>query len=249
MSITNGPNLGLMENGNAGEVHYSQFMAFLRGIDGLVMPNVKGYLTNTPPGSPTSGDCYIIGAAPTGAWAGQGGKVARWSTTASSWEFYAPKNGWMLQANSARETYRYTGGTWEVFYQEGTWTPVLTAATTAPTGVTYTNQAARFTKIGNHISCQFGFKLSNAGAGGVGSVQVAGLPFTPPTYGPYVNPTFRAGVVNNLVTAANAPILSFYIMDNMARIESRLQTNSDVAMQWTEITNTTSILGEFFYQF
>ncbi len=106
--------------------------AGFRALDGLVMPNVKGYLTNTPPGSPSNGDCYIIGAAPTGAWAGQGGKVSRYSTVAVAWEFFTPKNGWMLQANSAREIYRYTASAWEIFYQEGTYTPNWTAATTNP---------------------------------------------------------------------------------------------------------------------
>ena len=125
MALTNGPNLGLLVNGNAGEGHYSELMKQWRGLDALVMPNAKGYLTNTPPGSPSDGDLYIIGAAPTGAWAGQGGKVTRWSSVANAWEFYAPKNGWMIQANSARETYRYTGGAWEIYYQDGALTPVV----------------------------------------------------------------------------------------------------------------------------
>ena len=65
MALTNGPNLGLLVNGNAGEGHYTDLMKQWRGLDGLVMPNAKGYLTNTPPGSPADGDLYIIGAAPT----------------------------------------------------------------------------------------------------------------------------------------------------------------------------------------
>jgi Protein of unknown function (DUF2793) len=115
MSITNGPNLGVMVNGAAGDVHYTQFMAALRALDGLVMPNVKGYLTNTPPGSPTDGDCYIIGAAPTGLWAGKAANVTRWSSTAAAWEFFTPKNGWMLGDNTTRALYRYTAAAWEVF--------------------------------------------------------------------------------------------------------------------------------------
>lgn len=132
MALTNGPNLGLLVNGNAGEGHYTDLMKQWRGLDGLVMPNAKGYLTNTPPGSPADGDLYIIGAAPTGAWAGQGGKITRWSSVANAWEFYTPKNGWTVQSNSAREVYRYTGGAWEIFYQEGTYTPSWTASGTAP---------------------------------------------------------------------------------------------------------------------
>lgn len=92
MSLTNGPNLGLLVNGVAGEGHYTDLMKQWRGLDALVMPNVKGYLTNTPPGSPSDGDCYIVGAAPTGAWAGNGGKatsivgdgLSAYSTSASA---------------------------------------------------------------------------------------------------------------------------------------------------------------------
>lgn len=129
MSIVYGPNVGLMAGAADGDLYGDAMRAFQRGVDGLVMPNAKGYLTNTPPGTPSDGDLYIIGAAPTGAWAGQGGKVTRWSSLTAAWEFYTPKNGWMIQSNSARETYRYTGGAWEIYYQEGTWTPTWTNLT------------------------------------------------------------------------------------------------------------------------
>lgn len=180
MSITNGPNLGLMVNGNAGEGHYSQFMAFLRGVDGLVMPSVKGYLTNTPPASPADGDCYIIGAAPTGAWAGQGGKVARYSTVAAAWEYYTPKNGWMIEANSARESYRYTGGAWEIYYQEGTWTSVIAGDVTPGTyeintSLTFNN----FTKVGRLVAINSYIVLAaSITGGGSGDLKITGLPFS-----------------------------------------------------------------------
>lgn len=41
--------------------------------------------TNTPPGSPTVGDAYICGSAPTGAWAGKANKVAIY--TDGGWRF------------------------------------------------------------------------------------------------------------------------------------------------------------------
>jgi hypothetical protein len=177
MSITNGPNLGLMVNGNAGEIHYTQFMALLRGLDGLIMPNVKGYLTNTPPASPADGDCYIIGAAPTGAWAGRGGKVTRYSTIVAAWEFYAPYNGWMLQASSARETYRYTGGAWEIFYQEGTWTPTW-GGLAVPGVQTYSAQQGYFTRIGRECVARFYMVLTALDPASSGNLLVMGIPFT-----------------------------------------------------------------------
>ena len=115
MAITNGPNIGVMVNGNAGESHYTQFLAFLRAADFFSMPTVLGYLTNTPPGSPADGAAYIIGAAPTGLWEGKAGNVARWSTVSAAWEFYVPKNGWRIQSSFAREAYRFTSSAWEIF--------------------------------------------------------------------------------------------------------------------------------------
>ena len=40
---------------------------------------------NAPPGSPTNGDVYIVGPAPTGAWAGKANKIAIYATNA--WTF------------------------------------------------------------------------------------------------------------------------------------------------------------------
>ena len=150
--------------------------AAFRSLDGLVMPNVLGYLTNTPPASPADGDCYIIGPAPTGAWAGQGGKVARYSTIAGGWEFFTPKNGWMLQANSARESYRYTGSAWEIYYQEGTWSP--SAVSLGGTGIII---SARFTKVGNRSD--FGVFISGTGITSTGNLTSITLPFTPTVHG------------------------------------------------------------------
>lgn len=129
--------------------------AAFRTLDGLVMPNVNGYLTNTPPASPSNGDTYIIGAAPTGVWAGQGGNVTRYSTVTSSWEFYTPKNGWMLQANSARESYRYTGGAWEINYQEG----AFTSSQNGFTGVS--SVGGFFVRTGNQVKMALMIQGSN----------------------------------------------------------------------------------------
>jgi hypothetical protein len=150
-------------------------MAFMRGMDFFGQPIVKGYLTNTPPGSPSDGDSYIIGAAPTGAWAGQGGKIARYSTVAAAWEFYTPQNGWMVQANSAREIYRRTGGVWEIYYQEGTWTPTLYGETTVGTTV-YTYRTGTYTKVGRQVFAEVSVAISSKT--GTGTALIGGFPFS-----------------------------------------------------------------------
>lgn len=47
-------------------------------VDALLQVRVVSVGTNTPPGSPAVGARYIVGTAPTGAWAGQANKLARW---------------------------------------------------------------------------------------------------------------------------------------------------------------------------
>lgn len=48
---------------------------------------VNGVITqqNAPPGSPTEGDAYIVGAAPSGAWVGHANGLAIW--TSGGWRF------------------------------------------------------------------------------------------------------------------------------------------------------------------
>lgn len=177
MSITNGPNLGLMVNGLQGEAYYTDFMKFLRGVDALVMPRVDGYLVNTPPASPADGYTAIIGAAPAGLWAGQGGKVTRWSSVASAYEFYTPRNGWMFHSASARETYRHTAGAWEIYYQEGTWRPYIYGSSVAGSH-TYSVQTGRFRKIGS-ICFACGYVLiSSKDASMSGAARMGGIPIT-----------------------------------------------------------------------
>lgn len=55
-------------------------------IDALLQVAVVSVNTNAPPGSPAEGARYIVGPSPTGAWAGQAGKLARFLNTA--WTFF-----------------------------------------------------------------------------------------------------------------------------------------------------------------
>jgi hypothetical protein len=57
----------------------------LNTIDALLQVLVVSVGANTPPGSPANGARYIVGTSPTGAWAGQANKLARWLDGA--WQF------------------------------------------------------------------------------------------------------------------------------------------------------------------
>lgn len=47
-------------------------------------------LQNSPPGSPTEGDCYVVGTSPTGAWAGRANCIAGYLNGA--WVFVPDRN-------------------------------------------------------------------------------------------------------------------------------------------------------------
>lgn len=67
----------------------------------------------TPPTSPAATARYIVGAAATGAWAGQDDKVA--FVQAATWEFLTPRAGWIAWVVDEGKLYRYTGSAWTEF--------------------------------------------------------------------------------------------------------------------------------------
>lgn len=58
----------------------------LNTIDALMQVLVQTVAANSPPGSPANGARYIVGTSPTGAWAGQANKLARYLD--SAWQFF-----------------------------------------------------------------------------------------------------------------------------------------------------------------
>lgn len=115
MTINTGPNLGAMVDGLAGELHYNEFVKFLRVVDGLVQSHVIDKDLAAPPATPANGAMYIVAASPTGAWAGQATRLARYYTAQSSgpaWEFFTPRKGWRVHVEDEGVDYQYNGSTW-----------------------------------------------------------------------------------------------------------------------------------------
>jgi Protein of unknown function (DUF2793) len=81
----------------------------LTRIDAILNSGAKSRTTSTPPGSPASGDLYIVGASPSGAWAGQAGQLAYFDQT---WKFIAPNEGVTLWVNDEDLIYSYNGSAW-----------------------------------------------------------------------------------------------------------------------------------------
>ena len=76
---------------------------------GMIHGESVNSITNTPP-APTVGDLFIVGTAPTGAWAGQANNLAYWDGAA--WVFEAPQSGESHLVESLSETWHWSGTAW-----------------------------------------------------------------------------------------------------------------------------------------
>lgn len=84
----------------------------IRGLDALVQLMVLDKDLAAPPGAPADGNRYIVAASPTGAWAGQAGRIAAWQDGA--WEFFAPREGWLAWVADEDKLYVHDGAAWGV---------------------------------------------------------------------------------------------------------------------------------------
>jgi hypothetical protein len=123
-------------------------------------------------------------------------------------------------------------------YEEGTFTPALTAGTSAPTGVTYAYNGGRYTKIGRLVNITLGFLLSSKGTGGSGAVRISGLPFTAPVYGAYQEPNARL-IGGAFSTTSIASSAYAFVTGSSTFIEGRVGQNVDTALDYGEITDST----------
>lgn len=109
------PNSGLKAGWVAGEAAWGPEMnRNLRALDALVQARVIDKDLNAPPAA-TGGSLYIVGPSPTGAWAGQAGKLALYQTgddSPSSWVFITPKSGWSAWVVDESVRYTFDGSTW-----------------------------------------------------------------------------------------------------------------------------------------
>lgn len=77
----------------------------LARLDALVQPAVLDERDN-PPTDPAPGDSHIVGAAPTGRWAGHPGAIAIWAE--NQWLFTAPQEGMAVFDRGAAAVARYS---------------------------------------------------------------------------------------------------------------------------------------------
>lgn len=106
-------------------------------------------------------------------------------------------------------------------YEEGTWTPSILFGA-ASTGITYSTQAGRYTKIGRTVIVSCNIVLSSKGTA-TGAAQVGGLPFTSANDGIYAAAAVGLAAGMSSVTGAvslmvkpNDVLLNVYHSNNGA---------------------------------
>lgn len=120
MAVASGPNLGLVhgwENGASG--WGSDVNADLRLLDALTQLAVLDRDLSAPPEEPADGARYLVASGEggaTGAWAGQEGRIACFSS--GTWEFYAPRPGWRCLVLDEERAVRWTGSAWAGLEQD-----------------------------------------------------------------------------------------------------------------------------------
>jgi hypothetical protein len=79
-------------------------------VDAALHPVAQTAGDNAPPAAPEPGQCWIVGNAPIGDWAGEVGRIAAW--TPGGWRFVAPTPGITAWLVDAAVWARYYGSGW-----------------------------------------------------------------------------------------------------------------------------------------
>lgn len=141
----------LAETQNNRSVTVNEMLAILEAAGGSFAVVAVG--TTSPPGSPAEGDAHILGATPTGAWAGKGNNAAIYYNAA--WLFVPPLKGYKAYDQTANGKYLYDGSAWVVdaggSFATASTTAVLTGTDTSK-GVTPDSLAALWEKGSNVAS-------------------------------------------------------------------------------------------------
>ena len=83
----------------------------LARLDLLVHPAIEQELAD-PPSAPSAGDCYIVGPAAIGEWAGREASLAGWDGT--QWTFVQARDGMTVRRLSDGTLLQYSGG-WQSY--------------------------------------------------------------------------------------------------------------------------------------
>ncbi len=118
-------------------------------LDLAVQASVLAVGTDVPPADPVAGNAWIVGTAPTGAWAGQAGAIAGW--TPGGWRFVGSRDGMSAWSIADGQIARFVGGAWTLGVLAGSRVSIggndvvgaRRAAIPAPAGGTVVDMEAR----------------------------------------------------------------------------------------------------------
>lgn len=124
-------------------------------------------------------------------------------------------------------------------YEEGSWTPLLDAATNGGTVVT-THNNGQYTKIGREVKASFQCVLNSKGSGS-GNVYVKGLPYVTGSGSTHY------GFAFGYFSGTNDEQRGGWAGANTSYIRFNNGANMDSAVQLSELTNGYYITGSFLY--
>lgn len=75
-------------------------------------PSILSAALDTPPGTPTDGDRYIVAAGGTGAWAGHDDEIAQWRASPAAWLFTVPFIGMAAFDQNSKNLLCHDGTGW-----------------------------------------------------------------------------------------------------------------------------------------
>lgn len=102
--------LPLLQAGQAQkEMYHNEALALL---DLAVQASVVSVGLDIPPTAPTLGQCWVVGAAPTGAWSDQANALTGW--TSGGWRFIRPREGMTVWSIADAAFARFESGIWAV---------------------------------------------------------------------------------------------------------------------------------------
>ena len=140
MAAKQGPNLGLSYGWALGENNWNTGNdASLLKLDAVIHLSVLSIIA--APVLTANGTRYIVGASPTGAFAGKAGQLA--VCVDGLWVFYPPVKGWRSWVETLGSYYRYDGTAWIDDISDIPVQPFLDVS--SPGGWTFSNTA--FAKI------------------------------------------------------------------------------------------------------
>jgi|AntAceMinimDraft_11_1070367.scaffolds.fasta_scaffold06104_2 hypothetical protein len=140
--------------------------AAIDGLDVLVQLVVEEFAAITPPSSPQVGRVHALGAAPTGAWAGQANTLASFRN--GGWIFTPAHEGWRAWGRDVEELRVFSNGSWRA--PSANLAAVTTLGINATADTTNRLAVAGPATLLTHEGGDHQLKLNKANSGATGSL-------------------------------------------------------------------------------